>query len=516
MKNNKVKKFLSQAIETRSLRFQLLSRSLFFMAIILLFIGLFQYAFMREFIYENEASSIRTQILSISRDVWVQWILRAELEAGLNPGLNPGINDNENPKDYTPGRAPLNESNRVPFVLLDSTIAYVDPMGNLTVLSNMKAGAPPQLEKQEYSEAMMMKKRPGYKVVQANSEELLVVLQPLESRGYIIGAIQVSLSTKPLRNVLIRQLLIFLLLSLLALIGGLLTLGAVIKKTLVPLSNMVNTVEKIDAGNLAERVPAEQGQMEIDRLAVSFNGMLERLESSFEAEKEAKEQMRRFVADASHELRTPLTSIHGFLEVLLRGAMNQPEMLQRSLKSMYAESDRMKKLVQDLLLLAKLDRSPNMELKEGELNELILEMESQLRVLAGNREVHFELTPHIKCLFDIDKIKQVILNLFHNAVQHTDPEKGRIELVLKPADQGIELAVRDNGSGIPEEHLPHLFERFYRSESSRTRKSGGAGLGLAITQSIVELHGGSIRVESQVGVGSTFYVWLPGTEESDD
>jgi two-component system OmpR family sensor kinase len=111
--------------------------------------------------------------------------------------------------------------------------------------------------------------------------------------------------------------------------------------------------------------------------------------------------------------------------------------------------------------------------------------------------------------FDVDKIKQVVLNLFHNAVQHTDAVKGRIKVSLKSVNEGIELAVKDNGVGISEEHIPHLFERFYRSDSSRTRRYGGAGLGLAITQSLVELHGGSIRVESKVGEGSTFIVWIP-------
>lgn len=152
---------------------------------------------------------------------------------------------------------------------------------------------------------------------------------------------------------------------------------------------MVDTVKQIDAGNLSERFPTHQGQVEMDRLAASFNGMLERLEVSFEAEKEAKEQMRRFAADASHELRTPLTSIHGFLEVLLRGAYQQPEPLLKALKSMHGESVRINKLVEDLLLLARLDRSPSFQKTEGVLDEMLHEMEPQLRLLAGDRKVTF-------------------------------------------------------------------------------------------------------------------------------
>lgn len=194
---------------------------------------------------------------------------------------------------------------------------------------------------------------------------------------------------------------------------GLLGFLPVLKRALVPLFNMVHTAEQIDAGNLARRFPPHQGQREIDRLAESFNGILERLEASFEAERETKEQMRRFIADASHELRTPLTSIHGFLEVLLRGAANQPDQLHKALKSMHGESERLNKLVHELLLLAKLDRTP------------------------------------------------------------------------------------------------HVFNRFYRSDSSRTRKYGGAGLGLSITKSIVDIHRGTISVVSQEEAGCTFNIWLP-------
>lgn len=490
-------------IHPNSLRFQLLSRSLFFLAVILLFIGIFQYVFLRGFILASTASSMRSQIASVPRDAWTQMLIYAEINANFN--LDHGAEE-------VPRKDQEDLPGRFPFNLTDSTIAFVDFSGKITDLtsSTSRSGVPPVLNPEQYQQALTPAEDRGYWVVDsAEGTEVLVVLHPLELRGYTIGLIQVSLSTQFVNDVLFRQLSIFMLLSVLALMGGLVAYQAVIKKTLVPLSNIVNTMESIDAGNLDERLPVEQGQQEIDSLAVSLNGMLERLESSFTAEKEAKEQMRRFVADASHELRTPLTSIHGFLEVLLRGAMNQPDKLQKSLKSMYAESERMKKLIQDLLLLAKLDRSPHLEKVEKDLKGLIWEMEPQLRMLAEDRDVQLDLASAGLVQIDVDKIKQVLLNLFHNAVQHTEPDKGLIQISLKPAASGVELTVQDNGPGIPEEHLPHLFERFYRSDSSRTRKYGGAGLGLAITHSLVELHGGTIQVESKMGEGSQFIVWLP-------
>jgi two-component system OmpR family sensor kinase len=176
---------------------------------------------------------------------------------------------------------------------------------------------------------------------------------------------------------------------------------------------------------------------------------------------------------------------------------------------MLGESTRIKKLVEDLLMLAKLDRAPQLNLKETRMDTLILEMRPQLRMLAGTRKVDFDLTVDVKGLYDPDKIKQIILNLFQNAVQHTDPENSVIKVILTRDRNQIVLKVKDNGPGIPEEHLPHVFERFYRSDSSRTRKHGGAGLGLAITQSLVEAHGGTISVQSKTGEGSTFQVLLP-------
>ncbi|CAG7653545.1 sensor histidine kinase [Paenibacillus allorhizosphaerae] len=472
-----------RSVLPNSMRFRLLSRSLLVLAALLMLIGISQYLVMQKFIYKNKAQSLQSQILSFPREAWQQ------LAEGDSGG---------------PGRRPM-------LFLPDASFSLIDANGDLQVVSSgQDLSEPPKLSPEEYQAAMEREKEVHFRIVRNSmGEEQLVVLQPVDSRGRMTSLVQVNTSTGPLKDMLARQLMTFIALSLLALLVGLLAFLPVLKRTLIPLSNMVRTVGRIDAGNLAVRIPSNQGQQEIDRLAASFNGMLERLESSFEAEKEAKEQMRRFVADASHELRTPLTSIHGFLEVLLRGAMHQPEQLRKSLLSMYGESERINKLVHDLLLLAKLDRAPVMELADGDLNRVLREMEPQFRLLAGKRHVDIRLTEEARCLYDADKMKQVVLNLFHNAVQHTDPDKGDIRISTEPIPDGLELAVRDNGPGIGPEHLPHLFERFYRSESSRTRKYGGAGLGLSITKSIVEAHGGSIRVHSSPGQGSAFIVTLP-------
>jgi len=466
----------------RSLRFQLLSRSLFILAFLLILIGAFQYVFMQQFLYRNQASTLQNQILSLPRDLW---------------------QPDEDLMRHRDGDRPL-------FFDPDSTLALIGLDGSYTVLAEPGNLRAPKLPDADYADALQKPPKLNYRVVRdSNGTEQLVVLQTVAVHGRPAGIMQASIGTKRVHSVLLQQLLTFLTLALAALFFGLLTFLPVLKRTLVPLSQMVRTVEQIDAGKLDVRLPDRRGQLETDRLAASFNGMLERLEASFLAEKEAKEQMRRFIADASHELRTPLTSIHGFLEVLLRGAMNHPEQLHKALKQMHSESERIIKLVQDLLLLARLDRSPSIDPGVGPLDAVLRGMEAQLRLLAGEREVRFRIPGEFLCRFDRDKIKQVILNLFSNAVQHTDPQYGRIEVSLSHAGEGTELAVQDNGPGIPEEHLPHIFERFYRIDTSRARKHGGAGLGLAITYSIVELHGGSINVESDAGKGTVFRVWLP-------
>lgn len=494
-----------------SLRSQLLVRSLFILAALLLLIGLLQYWLMKDFLYQSRADALKAQSMSVP----IELLRKQEQATGVDADVKTGVPAyRDSQRSTQPGNEPNMNREGKPFVFRDLSLAFIDDEGNYTDISGEFGMKSPQLSKSDYTQLLTMRQerhaRQDYRIVQDSSgTEQLVVFSPSRLPNLSAGWIQMGTSIRPLQEQLLQQLLIFVVLSCLALAGGVLLYIPVLRRTLVPLSRMVEVVQQTDAGNLAERLPTSQGQIEIDRLSASFNGMLGRLEHSFEAERESKELMRQFIADASHELRTPLTSIHGFLEVLLRGAADNPEKLHAALSSMHGESRRINKLVEDLLLLTKLDQAPQLQLTELRLDALLREMEPQLLMLAGNRKIHLDITAHVKTWADPDKMKQVVLNLFHNAVQHTPDDRGVISVSLHATKDHVEMSVQDNGSGIDPQHLPHIFDRFYRSESSRTRKSGGAGLGLSITKSIIDAHKGSIHAESTPGHGTTFHITLP-------
>ncbi|SFE38284.1 two-component system, OmpR family, sensor kinase [Paenibacillus algorifonticola] len=528
---------LLRLLKPESLRYQLLSRSLFVLAGLLLLIGTLQYVLMKDFIYNNRAEALEAQIQAMPRqwhsDYKPGYPKKSPYNGDETPNAatssqppepsveNPSTQQNGQPPSSDPARSPdpngqpsqENPSNMPNFTQPGLSLAYVSNTGERTVMTTSSETWTPELSQAEYMKILkdLKKHREVSYQLLSNSEgaQQLVVFRLAGPPDSPDGLIQAGNDTDLLQTVLASQLAIFAGLSILALAGGLSLYLPLLRKTLAPLSRIVKAVQRTDAINLTERLPISQGQQEIDLLSEAFNGMLGRLESSFETERQTTERMRRFVADASHELRTPLTSIHGFLEVLLRGAASNPEQLHRALTSMKLESTRINKLVEDLLLLAKLDQAPELVKVDTSLDKLIHELEPQLHILGGQRKVLIETANEISGRYNPDQLKQVVLNLFLNAVQHTDAQQGKITLKLAKAGAKAVISVTDNGAGIKPEHLPHLFERFYRSEFSRTRLSGGAGLGLSITQSIVEAHGGTIEAASIIGEGSTFTVKLP-------
>ncbi len=522
---------------------QLLARSLFVLAVLLLLIGAFQYFLMRGFLYQNQVETLEAQFRSIP-PFMVEELRSASHTEASNSGFSaPAANKKgslagedeqqtqplsaessapnaRNDSAGKPGESKdENAPNRRPFLLSGLSLAEIRSDGTASDL-NAEYGLPaPVLTSAQYSELRRDAEQPGGRgryilAADANGKEQLVVLRPVVGKWML----QVGSPTGPLTAILWRQLAIFGALSGLALAGGLALYRPVLRRSLSPLSRMVGTVKEIDAGRLGERFPAQQGQAEIDRLAASFNGMLERLEAAFAAERESQERMRRFIADASHELRTPLTSIRGFLEVLLRGSRISEEQLRSALRSMHSESQRMTQLVEDLLSLVKLDGGLELHRTPVRPAELLRELEAHLRMLAGERTVTLNITEdeNLQVWGDAGKLKQIILNLFGNAVQHTDAREGQIGLSLYAVGGLAAIEVRDNGPGIPPELQQKVFERFYRGDESRSRRSGGAGLGLAISQALAEAHGGTIELDSVPGKGSTFRLLLPLMEVSAD
>jgi two-component system OmpR family sensor kinase len=478
-------------LRPHSLRSQLVTRTMIILALLLLLIGMIQYVVLQQFLYRSQIDSLNSRIRAIPHVTWLK-IISGEVRDA---------------------RTLLSS-----FQERGVAIAFIDTTGELyPIMVSPQFGDDASLDDVihlsplQYTEAMKSRKNSrDYKIVQSsNHRKQLVVLSPIGGKNHTLGLIQVTYDVEMIGRTLSRALWTFLIGSLLALVAGFITYLVTIRRTLGPLSLMIEHVKQTDAGSLNRQMHEQTGQEELNNLALSYNAMLQRIEASFAAEKEARESMRRFVADASHELRTPLTSIHGFLEVILRGAAKKPEQLEQAIKSMYRESERINKLVHDLLLLAKFDRKPLLMMKPVHLGEMILEMESQFKILAENRQVIIEIRDDLQVNADVDRIKQVVLNLFHNAVQHTDPIAGVIHIFIDSDEKYAMLKVQDNGHGIDAEHLPHIFDRFYREESSRTRQSGGAGLGLSIASSIIELHQGHIDVTSEVNVGSIFTMKLP-------
>ncbi len=335
-----------------------------------------------------------------------------------------------------------------------------------------------------------------------NGIRVRVLSVPLRTTRGPVGYLQVGLSlalVEITQNTL-ASVLIALTITLMVVV--LVTTWALTGEALAQLETVTQVATQItQADDLSRRIPvAPTDQDEVSRLIRAFNQTLERLEKLFDTQ-------RRFLADVSHELRTPLTVIKG--EVGLMRLTN--ELDEESLRNIEKEVDRLTRLVGDLLLLAQAESGQlPLDLKPVELDTLLLDVLQQMQVLAsGKVNLRLEEIDQVMVNGDRDRLKQVILNLVANAINYT-PVGGEVRLSLSKDDGRACLKVEDTGPGIPPEYLPHIFDRFYRGDPSRKRtEDSGFGLGLSIAKWIVDRHGGQIEVESQVGKGTRFTVWLP-------
>ena len=342
-----------------------------------------------------------------------------------------------------------------------------------------------------------------------NAPPLRVYTRPLiqDESGQTLGYLQVATSLEEVENAR-RGLFLALAWSggvsvLLSALIGVVTAW----RALQPVDRITQTAREIlQTGDLDRRVPMRSTPTdEVGRLAQAFNDMIERLSRLFHAQ-------QRMVADISHELRTPLTVIRGNLDLMRVIGSTDIE----SLDAMTREADRMTRMVSNILLLSQVDAGVlPMQKQLLDLAPLIVDVERSGKMLANERvKVVANVCGNAQVLGDADRLKQVFLNLVENAIKHT-PDGGWVSIDCDPQDaKTVRIAVSDTGLGIPAEDLPHVFERFYRVDKSRTRVSGGAGLGLSIAQSIVHTHGGQMSVRSTPGKGTTFEVVLPAYQKS--
>ncbi|MFF0989224.1 sensor histidine kinase [Kocuria nitroreducens] len=351
-----------------------------------------------------------------------------------------------------------------------------------------------------------------WRVVAAETERLnlvVAVAEPLDEMNEMLSAV-----------------------TLLTLSFGVATLFAamavgwiLVTRAFEPLHRVEQTAARIAEGDLSQRMEGYNRQTEIGQLSASLNTMLGHIEDAFDARTRSETKLRRFVADASHELRTPLVTIRGYSELYRHGALQEPEDVAGAMSRIESEAKRMTQLVEDLLMLARLDERRPAENVDVDLFHLAFDAVGDARASAPDRRIEVEglrgggpVSAWVHG--DEFRLRQVVANLVTNALRYT-PEGTPIEIAVgveRSVDDSFNavLQVRDHGPGIHGEDAERVFERFYRADSSRTRETGGTGLGLSIVAAIVQQHDGTVRLTETPGGGATMTVRVPGIEPADD
>ena len=379
-------------------------------------------------------------------------------------------------------------------------VRVFDTSGGLTFDSSSDIGEVP-VDRGAIDAALVGKST--HRRVTVDGDPFRVKTLPIMLDDQIRGVMEVGLAADDLSDTLARFLLIVGISYTLAL--GLASLGGVFLagRALSPVDKVTRLARRISAEDLGQRLGLQLPDDEVGRLAWTFDEMIARLDEAFR-------RQREFTADASHELRTPLTIMKGQIDVSLQQERG-PEAYKQVLGTVNQEVDHLIRLVGSLLTFTRADAGQiSLTLERVNLSDVVTGVLEQVRPLASQRGIELQLLPGTDADIraDEDLLLQLLLNLLDNAIKYT-PAEGEVSAGWSLNSDHVSLWVRDTGIGITSEHLPHLFDRFYRVDRARSRAEGGVGLGLAISHWIAEAHGGSISVESAPGSGSTFTVRLP-------
>ena len=324
------------------------------------------------------------------------------------------------------------------------------------------------------------------------------------SGDIVIAAVPLSDLQATLERLLILELGVSAGVTLVLALAALL----IVRRSLQPLERMGATARSIVAQRLNRRVsPAGEGT-EVGRLGLALNAMLGELETAFAARAESQERLQQFVSDASHELRTPLTSMRGYAELLRRADGMEPERVQLAARRIEEEAKRLGILVDDLLLLARLDQGRALQRNRVDLEGLVADGCADARVVDPSREVSARVLAPLAMIGDEMRLRQVLGNIIRNALVHT-PAGTSIEVTLREGAGWAAIEVADHGPGIPSADAKRIFERFHRADPGRSRDRGGSGLGLSIAAAVVAAHQGRLSVIETPGGGATFRIELP-------
>jgi len=440
-----------------------------------------------------------------------QYVLKSYLVSKVDQQLSESI--------AKVGQAAVNQTlnnNANAFGLGSFAIKVCNDSGGIGVDVTPPSGAEPDLAELTSQQASALDSN-IFSVSSKNGDTTWRVIAASWSQDYTgeTGSVQLALPLDDVEDAVNRLRILITMFGLLvtAVFAG---LGwVVIRRSFRPLTEVERTAAAIAAGDLSRRAPAQPSTTEVGRLTNSLNGMLAQIETAFRAQEASEQRTRRFAADASHELRTPLASIRGFAELYRQGAVSEPADVARTMSRIEDESRRMGTLVEDLLLLARLDEQRPARSEPVDLAVLAGDAVHDARGLAPDRRVRLvglsdERGPEPAVVTgDDNRLRQVVANLVANAVRHTPPGTP-IEVAVGRTAEVAVLEVRDHGEGLSPEHAARVFERFYRVDASRARhQGGGSGLGLSIVAAVASSHGGRVGVARTSGGGATFRVELP-------